>query len=545
MIKKFGMASIRTRIVVFSILVTLVPSLGMGWFFYDLTYKAMAQKARQQLLESSGKVERDVGLWYMDREHDLQILAGSATLLEALKGKEAGLGGEKITGYCDMVRSRVDDYRRLAVFDEDGKEIAASDARPVPAPFALPADWKSQVATTKGFLGDISLADASQPLAVIGVPIIAEGGSQRLGVLAVQIRLNELAPLLQPIAADAAGGPWSAELIQKDGRPLVSLAFPEGQEETALSASQRLRLFHHPLQPIDFGHDKWVTGMAVPFRTLPWGLLVTVSYDYIYADVIHLRDRIILTVVLVTLLIGLSALVVARQIILPLDALTRGVLRVAEGDLDVTLDVRRSDELGIVSGMVNEMVALLRQNKQELEQLSVTDALTKLANRRRIMLDLNAQIEQYRRYHGEVSVLMVDIDHFKGINDTYGHVVGDAVLVHLAQLFCRMLRNMDNAGRWGGEEFLVILAQTDLANAVLTAERIRHAVENYPFLYQDVELHVTISVGVAAVRDREDSDNSLIGRAEGALSEAKATGRNRVVADKGPPHGDTTHQAPG
>jgi diguanylate cyclase (GGDEF)-like protein len=324
-------------------------------------------------------------------------------------------------------------------------------------------------------------------------------------------------------------GPWSVRLVGKNGQPILAMNFPEGQTETALSIGQQLQLFAHPQQPVNFSNKRWVVGFATAFKDLPMGLVITENYDYVYADVIHLRDRIILTAIIFTLFIGLSASIIARRVILPLQTLTRGVLRVAQGDLDVCLDIIREDELGIVTGMFNEMVQQLKKNKEELEQLAVTDPLTKLANRKRIMTSLDVQIENFRRYGNLFSLLMVDIDNFKVVNDTHGHLVGDAVLVQMALIFTSMLRTMDIAGRYGGEEFLVILGQTESRQAMSTAERIRQAVEEYPFVYEDVEVHVTISVGVAGIANVEDTDNSLISRADAALYDSKAAGRNQVI----------------
>lgn len=542
--KAYGKSSIRNRILIFSILVTLVPSFGMGWFFYDMTYKAMAEKARQRLMDSSAKGERDMDLWLADREHDLHVFANSFVLIDNLTKYLDSEGSDgtsskdassitpikKINGYLDFVRNKFDSYRRLAVFDGEGREIAASDSEAGAGPLRLPADWKPRIDASKAFIGEISFEpDSSVPLAVIGIPLFSDQSNRKLGVLAVQLRLDELLPYLKNMLSGNEVGPWAIDLVQKDGRPILSVAFPEGQEETMLSPKQKLQLFTHPFQLNNFYNKKWIVGFAVPFKDLPWGLVISESYDHVYADVIRLRDQIILTSILFTLVIGLSASIVGRQVILPLDALTRGVLRVAEGDMDVTLEVKRNDELGIVSGMFNEMVVRLRQNKQELEQLAVTDALTKLANRKRIMTDLSTHIGNYRRYGNEFSLLMIDIDNFKMINDTHGHLVGDAILVQVAQIFTNTLRTMDVAGRYGGEEFLVILGQTDIRNAMSTAERIRRAIDNHTFSYQNIELHITISVGVTAIGGLEETDNNLIARADNALYEAKAGGRNRVV----------------
>lgn len=541
----YGLSSIRNRILGFSILVTLVPSVGMGWLYYDLTAKAMAEKARQRFVDSSAKVEREMDLWIAERKHDLQIFANSFVFTDNLqqylntKTGTAGNGDgdqvvsprKKIITYLNFIRNKYSDYRWLAVFDRNGKKIVISDADPNDHTFQLPADWKSRVAVDKAFVGDISFGSQKKtPRAVIGIPLISDQTNRLFGVLAVEVRLQGLMPFLKTALGGKVIGPWSIYLVQKDGRPILSAAFPEGQDETTLSSAQKLGLFGRPFQLENFENNRhWVVGLAVPFEHLPWGLIIARSYDDVYADVISLRDRIFMAAIALTVVIGLGALVVARQIILPLEALTRGVLRVADGDLDVALHIKKDDELGIVSGIFNEMVMRLRKNQQELEHLAVTDPLTKLANRKQIMKVLGDHLEYYRRYGNEFSLLMVDIDHFKVINDTHGHLTGDAVLVQMAEIFSRLLRTLDAAGRYGGEEFLIILGQTNIRRAMLTAERIRRAVDDSTFVHGDVEIHLSISIGVAGVLSRNDTDNSLISRADDALYEAKAAGRNRVV----------------
>lgn len=219
----------------------------------------------------------------------------------------------------------------------------------------------------------------------------------------------------------------------------------------------------------------------------------------------------------------------ARQIITPLTALTKGSLEVANGNLNIALPVQQNDELGFATKMFNQMVAELKLSHTKLEQLATTDALTQLANRKQIMKRLFKHFEYYQRYTAEFSILMIDIDHFKKINDTYGHLTGDAVLMQVAKIFQETLRNVDIAGRYGGEEFLVILAETSGEQAMRTAERIRQAVENHTFSFATSSIKATISIGVARILENEKDENSLVSRADQALYQAKAKGRNRVV----------------
>jgi diguanylate cyclase (GGDEF)-like protein len=536
--------SVRNRILIFTVLVTLVPSFGMGWIFYTMSYNAKALKVQQRLIDSAGKLERDLSLWLKERDHDLRVFASSLVIVDNLtkiqtardqpdskdKENQTVNSRKRIAHYLNLVKDKYPDYNRLVIFDSDGQQIAASESPGEESAVVLPTGWNIRNASSGAFIGQALVKkDETLPLVVIGIPVYSDKGGGRLGILAVEIRIQGLLPFLKTVSADGEAGPWMIDLVQKDGRPLLTTAFPEGQQETALLSSQKLQLFANPHQLKAFNNGKWIVGLAAPCKELPWGMVISESYDHVFADVLRSRDRIILTAILFTLIIGLSASLVAGQIILPLEALRRGVMQVADGNLDVSLDIRRNDEFGIVTGMFNEMAVQLKQNQQELEKLAVTDTLTRLANRKQIMASLKTHIEYYRRYSAEFSLLMIDIDHFKQVNDTHGHLMGDVVLVEIAEIFNKMLRTMDVAGRYGGEEFLIILGQTTVQSAMLTAERIRQAVEKHPFMYQDRELHITISTGVTGIAGGDDTDNILIGRADKALYEAKTGGRNRVV----------------
>ena len=165
---------------------------------------------------------------------------------------------------------------------------------------------------------------------------------------------------------------------------------------------------------------------------------------------------------------------------------------------------------------------------REVERLSTTDPLTGLANRRHF--DATAQLEVLRaRRHGRpLSAVMLDIDHFKSVNDTHGHAAGDRVLVALAGLCNALSRRTDLKARLGGEEFCLLLPETSSASAHQLAERIRAQFQGLPFEVSGRAFHVTASLGVAGYLGDEPPD-SLIARADHALYVAKGSGRNRVV----------------
>ena len=166
-----------------------------------------------------------------------------------------------------------------------------------------------------------------------------------------------------------------------------------------------------------------------------------------------------------------------------------------------------------------------------LEQLAQTDPLTQLLNRRALTERINAEMERALRYDSSLSLLMVDLDHFKRINDTYGHLVGDDVLRDFAKLLTATIRTTDVVARYGGEEFLVLLPEADEAGAEHFAERIRAAVEKQEFGARvgHPALKLTASIGVATFpAARIESLEDLLARADAALYRAKADGRNRV-----------------
>jgi two-component system cell cycle response regulator len=170
----------------------------------------------------------------------------------------------------------------------------------------------------------------------------------------------------------------------------------------------------------------------------------------------------------------------------------------------------------------------LHSANELLTQQALTDALTGLANRRHGFKELDRLVAAAERHDRSLCVLMGDIDHFKTLNDTYGHDAGDACLREAARRLANAVRRDDLPVRWGGEEFVVLMPDADAEKAAEVAERIRSDVADPPFYARGDEIHVTMSVGWAMRRtDEEGSD--LVARADGALYEAKRRGRNAVV----------------
>jgi diguanylate cyclase (GGDEF)-like protein len=174
----------------------------------------------------------------------------------------------------------------------------------------------------------------------------------------------------------------------------------------------------------------------------------------------------------------------------------------------------------------------LNKTLEELAQANRIDGLTQIFNRKHWEECLEKEFSRARRYQNDLALIMFDLDHFKLLNDTYGHLGGDLVLIETAKVISSLLRLGDLFGRYGGEEFAIILPNTDLIGALDVAERIRIAISKNVINFQETEIKVTASVGVAVINEKDTRYEDLISNTDLALYDAKASGRNIVCVAK-------------
>jgi two-component system cell cycle response regulator len=230
---------------------------------------------------------------------------------------------------------------------------------------------------------------------------------------------------------------------------------------------------------------------------------------------------------------------------------TRNVPILAVAEADNNQRLVRGLEIGINDYLIrpidkNEMLARvrtqikrkryterLRDNVQLTVEMAITDALTGLHNRRYMETHLSTLFEQAAARGKPLAALIIDIDYFKSVNDSHGHDAGDDVLREFALRIRKSIRNIDLACRYGGEEFVIVMPETDMAVATMVAERLRRRIASEPFAIQQGarNLDVTISIGIAALDGPGDTAATILKRADTALYRAKRDGRNRVVPD--------------
>jgi diguanylate cyclase (GGDEF)-like protein len=523
--------SIRSRILMFAILATLLPSLATAWFSYLENRRSLTATASEALLNATAQTARELDLWTKERRYDLRVFASSYEVTENLEriprddGKtvRTGRAYQRLRDYLNSVSERFADYNELLILDAGGG-LVASSGEPGAA-VDLPGNWKTQLRSEGLVLGTPYWEPRKQqPEMFIAVPIGVAGNSQ-LGAIAAKVNLRSLATPLKRFAPGESGQVY---LLKNDGGLIVG-SRDDSPDIMALRYTPEATREHlgNQARPAEFTSvtGERVVGSMQHVPGLDWVVVAEIPSAEVFRQLGHLRN---VTLLIVTAMLAISAILgyaLGLFIVRPLDQLIRGAAKVAAGDLDVDLPVARSGETAYLTEVFNDMVARLRSSRRELERLSVTDPLTGLNNRRRMMEVLENEVRRSRRLDHSFSVLMADIDFFKRFNDAHGHPAGDQVLKRVATVLRESTRDVDFIARYGGEEFFVLMPEVNGRGAADVVRRIRQrlAAERFP------SGSVTMSFGVAEFPANGDSGETLIAVADAALYQAKNEGRDQVV----------------
>ncbi len=240
------------------------------------------------------------------------------------------------------------------------------------------------------------------------------------------------------------------------------------------------------------------------------------------------QQKIILVLIFLSILLALAGafgfiFLFIQQVLKPIKILEAGTIEFGKGNLKKRITLKTENELGRLAQAFNIMA-------DEMEKLATQDALTGLLNRRAFFRELETDLYRSMRYQRHSSLLFLDIDHFKRVNDNYGHQTGDRTLTEIARLLKKELRVPDRIARYGGEEIAILLPETNEAQAQIIAERLRKKIEQHEFSTTSGEpFHITTSIGIAIYPGDAASPENLVSCADQALYQAKNEGRNRVV----------------
>jgi len=231
--------------------------------------------------------------------------------------------------------------------------------------------------------------------------------------------------------------------------------------------------------------------------------------------------------VVLTFIAGIFA--ISRLVLKPAQTLLKGIHCFGRGELEHRVSIKTNDEFGALGEGFNRMAENLERNQEILAELAVRDSLTGLYNRRKFESMLSDEINRFRRNGSPISLLVIDLDHFKQVNDRHGHQAGDEALKTAADIITNHCRTGDIIGRYGGEELVALLPETNIENSIILAERVCYALAEFPITISSTQaIPVTASIGVATVPNHAMTARDLITAADLAMYEAKNAGRNQV-----------------
>jgi diguanylate cyclase (GGDEF)-like protein len=537
-------ASLPTRIVMAVFSAALVTGIAVTAVSIGSTQRFLRAKIDERFPDLLYSTARELDQWYAQREVDIATFASSDMLAAGLR---AGGSEAEARRYLASVQRSFPQYQRLFVLDDFGtvRVFAGGDLE-------LPAPLLEQLAAVDAVRVSAVVGTANRRLQLVSAPIASRG--RRIATLHAVLDVASLeAQLGAHDLDDGAGlyviGPGSTVLARTPNAP-ARLTFERAIP--ALSAPPVIADYTTP----DGAH---VVGGALRLRRFDWTLVLEQDYDVAFAPAVGATGQVLAINLGIVILFAGIALAIARSIVQPIRALSDSASRIAQGETEIEIaELPGQDEIAVLSRALREMVGRLSRNQVELqrkqdqieranadltraneelhrsneilEQLSFTDGLTHLHNHRYFQDRMRVETKRCDRSREPLALLLIDIDHFKALNDRHGHAAGDEVLRRVATILNHAARETDLVARYGGEEFAVLATRTDARGAQLLGERMRQAIAETLFHGLDgadpAGVAITASVGVSAY---QGDLKRFFNEADRALYQAKREGRDCVV----------------
>jgi diguanylate cyclase (GGDEF)-like protein len=515
--------SLATKIILFVFVSTFATALVVSWVSIKSTHGYLSSR--------------------LDRQFPASLARSRDALSARLERGLAGLGELATNG----VDPSAQDLGRVVASSElvDGIALYGSDGR------------SRRVA---GRDARSALADAQPPfdMSRSGIQAAATSAGERLSYLALHGAGNgrHLVAILNEEAIGAAIRDLTTEMSESilivDARGRI-IFDPTGRSDLSrtvpgdLITSPESRIVEYT----STGGVR-VIASAMPLEIANGFLVAEAPFELVFEPVVSVVKRIFIIDLCVILLFSFLAYKITAAILHPIETLSDGARRIAQGQLDHEIpEPATHDEIGLLTHTFNDMMRKLRGNQGEievanaklrdqnlqlqqanevLEQLSITDGLTKLHNHRFFQDQLTREIKRVNRVKEPLSMILVDVDDFKSLNDRLGHAAGDELLRSIAMLMNDSIRESDLLARYGGDEFVVLASDTDLEGAQQLAEKIRTAIAETSFIVDESlrPTRTTLSMGVAQYAGTR---KRFFAAADAALYRAKAQGKNCVGVD--------------
>ena len=564
--------SLQAQLLALVLVCVAVPVLSMGGYLLKQTQETLRDKVHEGLANQLFGKSTEVNEWMTQRLREAASWASSFVVFESVEAlRHPSAAPERVkrelTDYLQSVLGHYSVYESLFVVDLSGEVLAATSAEKLD-------EWaRSKIVeegVSEGILSPLQRSERLGHATQLVVQPIQGRKVQRLGYFVGRIDLRQLEiRLSRPGDAETAflglktGDDVAPRTLPLAEMPSFWLLSPNGQvlaEAGKVLARPGEEAFPAPLEEdLASAHPLHEATLPRLGRTIygvrrlegPFsGYLVgTLSADSAYGTLSESALRLMLFGGSALLLVCIVTFIAARRILRPIMLLADGAKRVSAGEF-VDLPITGAGEIAHLTVAFNEMARTVRDGRQKLEeardeqarsneglkaansaleQLAITDGLTGLYNRRHFQDSLDKELARCEREDRGVSLLLLDLDHFKQYNDRWGHTEGDAALRRAASVVMKGIRSTDMAFRYGGEELAVLLPSCNKEQAVEVAEKIRLAVGAAGPAPGRIGGRTTISIGVATFPDDGRVARALVDVADAALYRAKAQGRDRVV----------------
>ena len=435
----------------------------------------------------------------------------------------------------------------IAVFNKEGRkqDIIASSTTTVPD--QLPKEVLETAIVQGRYLDLVNKDEEAEKIAII-LPWLRK--DEVFAFLYTEIDIAPISAYIKNISTSRLGSENLVSVFDRKGK----IVLPQGDSrEDFLSsvlrrgfvaADSRLEdIFSSNFIATNNYSDKdkgKMLGALITMPKLSWAVFIQQPYETVYGSLRRMRRLSILVGALSLCFAVLLAFLISRYITRSIAKLTHGVRQVAKRNFTVKVDINSRNEIGELASTFNQMVDELNTHRQDLEEkqkelelLARTDALTGLNNHRHFMDQLSREIKQAIRLDSPLSVMILDLDDFKRVNDPYGHLVGDRVISTIAELIKKHVRSTDIAARYGGDEFCVALPNTTSPGARGLAKKLREEIAGVVFSADGAGVfHVTCSVGLAQFHKNMKDSLVILRFADQALYRAKSGGRNRVKENR-------------
>ncbi len=541
--------SIRTHFELLFALLALAPIAIIFAIYSPGAIRELNSRAMEDLQSLGSSHVSIVSLWMKEKVGDTERIAVSHQVLAALKGLPQGQ--EELAGFlCSNLQEK--DFLGIYVFDRNGN-LKVSEERD--GHIGPPKDIKrllgkarKDTSFTWADSHEQEKAKDKRPALFVTTPV--QDGTEIIGSVIVHLDIRKLKKVIVSLIGRREGCSF---LVDREGRVLNCFMVdsscpyekivgekPVDPRTGDLTPAVKACLSGKggfSLQAYTNHVGKQVLGTWEWLPELDMGIIVEIDAQEFFGPISMVKKRLWMFLLIAGIGLVIVSIFVGRRVSEPLISLSETAKKIAGGDLSERAMVKSQDELGELAENLNIMVeslqrehAALEEANEKLAAASVRDGLTGLYNHYRFQEIMDSEYQRARRYDLPLCLLVIDIDNFKLINDTYGHLFGDFVLKELAHVINTSIRDIDISSRYGGEEFTVILPNTELDGGNTVAEKLRQAVAEHVFKQGDHVAKLTVTIGMSSLAEGDiNSKEDMVKHADEAMYDGKIKGKNKVV----------------